>query len=170
MTFNYDNDKISSEIINANTDSILYTFKNIFGKEPNLENNSNEKSIEGFSAVIEFTGDTDFNTILSIPKKLAISIAPKFCGFDIDCDSLNMKDMVCELINIVAGNIIKRMSNKNLNVNMSLPTTFSEHDYAQLLSIDLNSEKLYFSMMDGVFVVIVSTAKLGDSFIRKPGN
>ena len=81
-----------------------------------------------------------------------------------------MKDMVCELINIVASNIIKQMSNKNLNVNMSLPTTFSEHDYAQLLSIDLNSEKLYFSMMDGVFVVIVSTAKLGASFIRKPEN
>ena len=48
--------------------------------------------------------------------------------------------------------------------------TIDRTNYSLEGRIDLNSEKLYFSMMDGVFVVIVSTAKLGASFIRKPGN
>ena len=166
----FNDGKMPSVLTDVSRDSILSIFNTIFGAEPKFDGKDNEGKVgEGVVGIISFMGDVNYIIMLALPKDSAIAMASKFCGFDIDYDSPDMSDVVGELANVLAGDIVARMSKEELKVTMSLPTIMRGHDVEPLLPRGLPLEKLSFSMAEGNFMLKVAGAKSGDLVGRKPG-
>jgi chemotaxis protein CheX len=169
-TIDFNDGEMPRVLIDVSRDSIFSIFNTIFGAEPKLESGESESSVgEGVVGIISFMGDVNYIIMLGLPKKSAIAMASKFCGFDIDYDSADMGDVVGELANVLAGDIVARMKAEDLKVTMSLPTIMRGHDVEPLLPRGLPLEKLNFSSAEGLFVLKVAGAKSGDLVGRKPG-
>ncbi|MBT3185274.1 MAG: chemotaxis protein CheX [Nitrospina sp.] len=170
-TINFSDGKMPSVLTDVSRDSILSIFNTIFGAEPKFEGGENGKSLgDGVVGIISFMGDVNYIIMLALPKDSAIAMASKFCGFDIDYDSPDMGDVVGELANVLAGDIVARMSKEDFKVTMSLPTIMRGHDVEPLLPRGLPLEKLSFSMAEGHFMLKVAGAKSGELVGRKPGS
>jgi len=169
-TIDFNDGKMPSVLTDVSRDSILSIFNTIFGAKPSLNEGEEEKKLgEGVVGIISFMGDVNYIIMLALPKDSAIAMASKFCGFDIDYDSADMGDVVGELANVLAGDIVARMSKEDLKITMSLPTIMRGHDVEPLLPRGLPLEKLSFSMPEGSFMLKVAGAKSGDLVGRKPG-
>jgi chemotaxis protein CheX len=169
-TIDFSDGKMPSVLTDVTRDSILSIFNTIFGAEPKLEDGENGKNLgEGVVGIISFMGDVNYIIMLALPKDSAIAMASKFCGFDIDYDSPDMGDVVGELANVLAGDIVARMNQAEFKVTMSLPTIMRGHDVEPLLPRGLPLEKLNFSMAEGNFMLKVAGSKSGDLVGRKPG-
>ena len=57
----------------------------------------------------------------------------KFTGFELDYDSPDMGDVVGEMVNVLAGDIVSRLRDGCIKVAMSLPTIIKETDVEPLL-------------------------------------
>jgi len=122
-TIDFNDGKMPSVLTDVSRDSILSIFNTIFGAKPSLNEGEEEKKLgEGVVGIISFMGDVNYIIMLALPKDSAIAMASKFCGFDIDYDSADMGDVVGELANVLAGDIVARMSKEDLKITMSLPT------------------------------------------------
>ncbi|MZH03126.1 MAG: chemotaxis protein CheX [Nitrospinae bacterium] len=169
-TINFSDGKMPGVLTDVSRDSIFSIFNTIFGTEPKLEKEENGKPMgEGVVGIISFMGDVNYIIMLGLPRDSAIAMASKFCGFDIDYESPDMGDVVGELANVLAGDIVARMSQEDFKVTMSLPTIMRGHDVEPLLPRGLPLEKLHFSMAEGDFTLKVAGAKSGDLVGRKPG-
>ena len=170
-TINFSDGKMPSVLTDVSRDSILSIFNTIFGAEPKFEGGENGKSLgDGVVGIISFMGDVNYIIMLALPKDSAIAMASKFCGYNIDYDSPDMGDVVGELANVLAGDIVARMSKEDFKVTMSLPTIMRGHDVEPLLPRGLPLEKLSFSMAEGHFMLKVAGAKSGELVGRKPGS
>jgi len=170
-TISYSDGKMPSVLTDVTRDSILSIFNTIFGAEPKFEGNDTGEVLgDGVVGIISFMGDVNYIIMLALPKNSAIAMASKFCGFDIDYDSPDMGDVVGELANVLAGDIVARMSKEDFKVTMSLPTIMRGHDVEPLLPRGLPLEKLHFSMAEGNFILKVAGAKSGELVGRKPGS
>jgi chemotaxis protein CheX len=169
-TIDFTDGKMPSVLMDVSRDSIASIFNTIFGAEPKLEEVEGVRKVgEGVVGIISFMGDANYIIMLALPKDSAIAMASKFCGFDIDYDSPDMGDVVGELANVLAGDIVARMSNEDFKVTMSLPTIMRGHDVEPLLPRGLPLEALHFSSAEGAFVLKVAGSKSGDLVGRKPG-
>ncbi len=167
----YNDGEMPSVLVDVTRDSIYSIFNTIFGAEPTLETELNDKTLgDGVVGIISFMGDANYIIMLALPKKSAIAMASKFCGFEIDYDSPDMGDVVGELANVLAGDIVARMNKESLKVTMSLPTIMRGHDVEPLLPRGLPLEKLNFLMTEGPFTLKIAGAKSGDLVGRKPGS
>lgn len=170
-TINFSDGKMPSVLTDVTRDSILSIFNTIFGSEPKFEGGEDGEGLgEGVVGIISFMGDVNYIIMLALPKDSAIAMASKFCGFEIDYDSPDMGDVVGELANVLAGDIVARMSKEDFKVTMSLPTIMRGHDVEPLLPRGLPLEKLHFSMAEGCFMLKVAGAKAGELVGRKPGS
>jgi chemotaxis protein CheX len=171
VTIDYNDGEMPSVLVDVTRDSIFSIFNTIFGAEPKLESEpSGDGMGDGVVGIISFMGDANYIIMLGLPKQSAIAMASKFCGFDIDYDSPDMGDVVGELANVLAGDIVARMNQEGLKITMSLPTIMRGHDVEPLLPRGLPLEKLNFSMTEGVFTLKIAGAKSGDLVGRKPGS
>ena len=169
-TIDFNDGKMPSVLTDVSRDSILSIFNTIFGAKPSLNEGEEEKKLgEGVVGIISFMGDVNYIIMRALPKDSAIAMASKFCGFDIDYDSADMGDVVGELANVLAGDIVARMGKEDMKITMSLPTIMRGHDVEPLLPRGLPLEKLSFSMPEGSFMLKVAGAKSGDLVGRKPG-
>jgi chemotaxis protein CheX len=168
-TIDFNDGEMPSVLTDVTRDSILSIFNTIFGAEPKLEEGGKDKIGEGVVGIISFMGDANYIIMLALPKDSAIAMASKFCGFDIDYDSADMGDVVGELANVLAGDIVARMGKEDLKITMSLPTIMRGHDVEPLLPRGLPLEKLTFSSAEGSFILKIAGAKSGDFVGRKPG-
>lgn len=170
-TINFSDGKMPSVLTDVSRDSIVSIFNTIFGAEPKFEGSETGEVLgDGVVGIISFMGDVNYIIMLALPKGSAIAMASKFCGFDIDYDSPDMGDVVGELANVLAGDIVARMSKEKFKVTMSLPTIMRGHDVEPLLPRGLPLEKLHFSMAEGTFILKVAGAKSGELVGRKPGS
>ncbi len=137
-TIDYSDGKMPSVLVDVTRDSIFSIFNTIFGAEPKLESDVDGKNLgDGVVGIISFMGDANYIIMLALPKNSAIAMASKFCGFDIDYDSPDMGDVVGELANVLAGDIIARMNKEGLKITMSLPTIMRGHDGKVPLSVEI---------------------------------
>lgn len=65
---------------------------------------------------------------LALPRHTALHIASVFSGFDIEFESPDMTDIVGEMANVLAGDIIARIAEHGLIAEMSLPTAVRGED------------------------------------------
>ena len=170
-TINFDDGKMPSVLTDVSRDSILSIFNTIFGAEPKFEGSENGNNLgDGVVGIISFMGDVNYIIMLALPKDSAIAMASKFCGFEIDYDSPDMGDVVGELANVLAGDIVARMSKEDFKITMSLPTIMRGKDVEPLLPRGLPLKKLSFSMAEGHFMLKVAGAKSGEMVGRKSGS
>jgi len=74
------------------------------------------------SGIIGMAGEASGSVVISFPKQLSISIVSDFLGEKLVEVDQNVKDGIGELANIVAGGAKKRLSDKNYNFKISIPT------------------------------------------------
>ena len=121
-------------ITNCVRGSVSSIFNTIIWATPGYEGDDEEKNIgDGVVGIISFVGDVSWILMLALPKASAENIALKFCGFEVDYKSPEMGDVVGELANVLAGNIVARLAEDNIKVVMSLPTIMRAHDVEPLL-------------------------------------
>jgi chemotaxis protein CheX len=122
-TIDFSEGKIPQVLTDVTRDSIFSIFNTIFGSVPKFSGDGNGKKMgDGVVGIISFMGDISWIVMLELPKESAKAMASKFCGFDIDYDSADMGDVVGELANVLAGDIVARMAKEDLKAAMSLPT------------------------------------------------
>lgn len=84
-------------------------------------------------------------------------------------NSPDMGDVVGELTNCLAGDIVARLAKDEIKVGMSLPIIMRGHDVEPLLPRGLPSEKMHFTVLDSEFMLKLAISKPGDAVGRKPG-
>lgn len=152
-------------------ESILNILNSILGVEPIPQAEDHEKKVgDGVVGIISFVGDISWLLMLVLPKTSAQAIAFKFTGFEVDYDSSDMGDVVGELSNILAGDIVARVGAKGIKVAMSLPTIMRGHDVEPLLPKGLPYEKRHYVIPKGgdIFVKLVGS-KPGQTLGNMPG-
>jgi chemotaxis protein CheX len=128
--------------------SVLDTFNAISGEELlflGINNNGHNYKTEGMIGIISIVGDILWSITLGLPKNTVLSLGPKFAGFDIHYYSDDMGDMVGELTNIVAGDILARLDAIGVSANMSLPTVARGSDLELFSLVRPPSMRMAFS-------------------------
>jgi chemotaxis protein CheX len=123
----------------------------------------------GIVAIISLVSDPLWAFTLVLPRAAAPVLAKKFAGFDIPFDSRDMADVVGELANVVAGDIVARLDRRGVKAKMSLPMVASGTDVHLLLPADVQSKDLAFQLPEGTFWVEVVVAGSGNSLFRQAG-
>lgn len=150
--------------------SVTSIFNTIIGATPSFKGDDSDKKIgDGVVGIISFVGDASWILMLALPKTSAESIANTFCGFEVGYDSPEMGDVVGELANVLAGDIVARLGEEDIKVVMSLPTVMRGHDVEPLMPRGLPDKKMHYSLPGGDLMVKIAVAKPGEMVGRTPG-
>ena len=84
-------------------------------------------------------------------------------------DSPDMGEVVGELTNCLAGDIVARLAKDEIKAGMSLPTIMRGHDVEPLFPRGLPSEKMHFTVLDSELILKLAVSKSGDVVGCKPG-
>ena len=163
-------DRMPEVLTECVSNSVAAIFNTIIGAEPVFEGDGEDRKLgDGVIGIISFVGDVSWLFMLVLPKKSAIEISSKFCGFDVEYESPDMGDVVGELANVLAGDIVSRLKAESITATMSLPTVMRGHDVEPLLPRGVPSEKMLFNLPEGRFMVRVAGASRSDLIGRTPG-
>lgn len=170
-TIEFKNDVMPEKLTNCVKDSILAIFKSIFSVEPIPRPTEDGAKVgDGVVGIISFVGDVTWLLMLVLPKSSAQTIAFKFTNFEVAYESPDMGDVVGELSNVLAGDIVARLSAEGTKVTMSLPTIMRGHDVEPLLPRGLPSVKMHYTIPDGGDIFLkLAGAKPGQIVGRRPG-
>ncbi|GJL78036.1 MAG: hypothetical protein NPINA01_10250 [Nitrospinaceae bacterium] len=162
--------KMPEAITSCVSGSVSSIFNTIIGVTPGYVGDDNEKKVgDGVVGIISFVGDASWILMLALPKASAESIAEKFCGFEVSYESPEMGDVVGELANVLAGDIVARLAAEEIKVVMSLPTVMRGHDVEPLMPRGLPDKKLHYSLLGGDLMVKIAVANPGEMVGRTPG-
>lgn len=113
---------------------IRSTFGAICGEEPTLhEMTGTEEPVDGLIGAIGFVGDRPWSLVLGIPKTTAEALAPAFAGFEIEYDSADMSDVVGELANILAGDLVAKLDEVQIRAELGLPSVARGNQLSMVL-------------------------------------
>ncbi len=100
-------------------------------------------------AVMSFFGDPVWSFALVLPEPTAVAAANGFAGFEIPFDSPDMGDMVGEMANVIAGDVVARLDRARIKVQMSLPTVARGQDVELLPPSHTQEIRLHFAGPSG---------------------
>jgi chemotaxis protein CheX len=133
-------------------DSAIEFFGTYCGMQPcERADQPMEASGPGIMGVISFFGDPVWSVSLVMPEKTAVTAAKAFAGFDIAFDSPDMGDIVGEMANVMAGDIVARLDARGIAAQMSLPTVARGHDVELLTAANACAARLRFESSNGGF-------------------
>lgn len=150
--------------------SIGVTFASIFGQAPEVS--ATATTIEPcarVASVISFFGTQPWALTLVVPEPTAVAMALKFTGFDVPFDSSDMGDVVGELTNVLAGEVIAQLTRRGIQSQMSLPTVARGNDVEMLRSTGSSVRTISYNSPQGVFWFDVCTASEFSRLCRTPG-
>jgi CheY-specific phosphatase CheX len=78
-------------------------------------------AVSGIVGMISLLGDVHWSVMLALPSETATALAAAFAGFVIDYDSEDMGDLVGEIVNVLAGDVLLRLEGLGVAADMSLP-------------------------------------------------
>jgi CheY-specific phosphatase CheX len=108
---------------------------------------------------ISFVGDLMWTMALILPHDSAETMAEKFAGFHIPFESLDMGDVVGEIINVLAGGLCGNLHAVGVSSQMSLPTVTRGNAFEIMLPESLVCQYFYFSTDDSDFCVEIMAMK-----------
>ncbi len=153
-------------ITNCVKDSVSSIFNTIFGVVPDYCGDDETKDIgDGVVGIISFVGDSSWILMLALPKTSAETLAEKFCGFKVEYDSPDMGDVIGELANVMAGDIVARMGVEGVKVAMSLPTVLRGNNVEPFMPKGLPDKKMHYTMLGKDLMVKVAVAKPSDQLM-----
>lgn len=165
-----DNTDLATTIADAVTASVSLTFSSIFGQAPNPE--ALEEHImpcPRVASVISFFGTQPWALTLIVPEATAVSMALKFAGFDVPFDSADMGDVIGELTNVLAGEVVAQLARRGIEAQMSLPTVARGNDVEMLRGKSASTRQLGYGSSQGRFWFEVCTASNVQRLCRTPG-
>jgi len=155
-------EKLSDAHIECVKESVISTFGTICGTEPVYQDGGeNRLACDGVVGIISIVGNVAWTLMLGLPRDTATSLALKFAGFEIPFDSPDMGDVVGEMANVVAGDLIARLDCLGIAAKMSLPTVARGHDIEMLMPGGLVPVKMRFASPEGSFWLKLATAETG---------
>lgn len=167
MSYEFTAECIPEELTTCVHDSVIHCFGTMFGEAPVPVEEERSSVGEGVLGIISFVGDITWLLMVTLPKKSAESLALKFAGFELAYDSPEMGDVVGEVANVIAGDIVARLGKDEIKVAMSLPTIMKGHDVEPLLPRGIPTHLMLFKIQDDEIFVKVAGAKEGVG--KKPG-
>lgn len=172
-SFKFTEHTIPDALTDCVKNSVLSTFSNILGSQTVYSGNGNnghrEIQGDGVIGIISFIGDITWLLMLELPRKSAKGMAAKFCGFEIEFDSPDMGDVVGELANVLAGDIVGRLSAEGIKVSMSLPTIMRGQNVEPMVPRGVSSKEMRFSAPEGDFRLQLAGTPPGEFAARRPG-
>ena len=141
-TYEFTADSVPVELSDCVKESVINIFGTMFGETPVEGEGTSENLGEGVVGIISFVGDITWLMMLALPRKSAQSLSQKFAGFEVDYDSPEMGDVVGELANVLAGDIVARLRADEIKVAMSLPTIMRGQDVEPLLPRGIPANRL----------------------------
>lgn len=167
MSYEFTAECVPDELTSCVHDSVIHCFGTMFGKDPVSVEGDQASAGEGVVGIISFFGDITWLLMVTLPKKSAESLAFKFAGFELAYDSPEMGDVVGEVANVIAGDIVARLGKDEIKVAMSLPSIMKGHDVEPLLPRGIPTQMMKFKIDEDEIFVKVAGAKEGIG--KKPG-
>ncbi len=150
----------ATELFDCVRDSAQATFEMICGGTPACVSSEDyDKTVDGITSVISLVGDVTWTVILSVPEPTAVALSAKFAGFEIPFDSSDMNDVIGELVNVLAGDIVARLDERSVKVDMSLPTVARGKEMTLHMPGGTPAVDYVFSTPEGVFQVVVAVGE-----------
>jgi chemotaxis protein CheX len=143
--------ELSPEHLESLKEAVVTTFGAISGADAIYEGEDNSAPCEGAVGIISVVGGVAWSLVLGFPRDTAVALSMKFAGFEIPYDSADMGDVVGELANVLAGDVVARLDVMGVKVDMSLPTVARGTDVNLMLPGALSSLRLRFSIPEGCF-------------------
>jgi chemotaxis protein CheX len=163
-------DTVSEIIADTVQTSVGITFDSIFGEPPTQF--TIDEQIEPcarVASVISFFGSPPWAMTLVLPEPTAIAMARKFTGFDVPFDCADMGDVVGELTNVLAGEVVAQLTRRSIQSQMSLPTVARGHDVELLKSAGSPAVQIGYQSTLGRFWFEICTASGVHRSCKKPG-
>jgi chemotaxis protein CheX len=113
----------------------------------------------GVQGIIAVVGDLSWSLSLAFSPETAEALALQFAGFEIAYDSADMNDMIGEIANVLAGDVVARLDAQGHNVKMSLPTVARGRDLHVHQPGAVLNEVLCFRLPQGSMAVGLSIGK-----------
>lgn len=110
------------------------------------------------ASVISFFGLQSWALTLIVPESSAVAMAMKFTGFEVPFDSGDMGDVVGELTNVLAGEVVAQSQRRGIESQMSLPTIARGNDVELLRAKGAATRQFDCDSSVGRFWFEVSTA------------
>lgn len=129
---------------------------------------SPEQPCKGIFAVIGFVGDLPWSFTFVLPESTAEAMVQSFVGFDIPYSSPDMGDVVGELANVLAGEVVSQLHNRKIEVRMSLPTVARGTDVEVLMPEGAPQVRLQYRCGAGPFWFKLIRAKPSSHWHRRP--
>ena len=150
--------------------AVEQTYSAIAGEKPSRQPNETHSACPCVAGIISFLGQSPWTLSWFLTKDAAPAIAQKFTGMDIPFDSGDMGDVVGELVNVLAGEVVAQLDRRKIPAQMSLPTV------ARGSPLELMPEKGYgvvqmdYTSSQGRFWLRLAIAGKGKcTFHRMPG-
>ncbi|HZZ78364.1 MAG TPA: chemotaxis protein CheX [Gemmataceae bacterium] len=157
---------VPSAIIDAVKASIDRTQSAFFSETPTLVAGEQPHDGPCIAGIVSFLGEMPWSLTWVLSNETAPTVAKKFAGFDIPFESADMGDMVGELVNVIAGEIVAQLEQRKIKSQMSLPTV--ARGPLELLPVDGPSViKLEYTSKEGPFWFRMASAK--GHAVRIPG-
>ncbi len=163
-------DAISAIIADAVQSSVGVTFESIFGAPPQpIVVDGQIEPCARVASVISFFGTPAWAMTLVLPEPTAVAMALKFTGFDVPFDCPDMGDVVGELTNVLAGEVVAQLTKRSIQSQMSLPTVARGNDVQLLQSTGRPALQLGYESPQGRFWFEICTASSTIRLCKKPG-
>lgn len=121
------------------------------------------------TGIISFVGDETWSFALVLPEASATTVAKAFAGFDIPFDSPDMGDLVGEMANVMAGDIVARLAAQDITAHMSLPLVVRGHDVEFLSQSNACSARMGFDTPCGTLWFRLVKSRGMEHAGRRPG-
>lgn len=141
-------------------DAVVATIAASCGVEPHYDGNDMETCpCDGIAGIISLVGDVDWSLMLTLPAESAVDLAQCFAGFDIAYDSEDMTDLVGEIANVIAGDVVARLEAVGVRTNLSLPMVVRGDHLNLMLPAGHPRLHMRFSSDCGPFYLILGERK-----------
>lgn len=138
--------------------SVRTTFSAICGDDPVFGESCADSDPSGLIGIIAVIGDVSWSVSMGFPPATAEALASRFAGFDIPFDSPDMGDVIGELANVLAGDLVAKLEGIGIGVKMSLPTVARGREVETLQPGTVQAFRLGFTTPQGAGWIGLSIA------------
>jgi len=141
-------------------DAVIATLSAACGIEAHYEGNDTETCpYDGIAGIISLVGDVDWSLMLTLPQEAAVQLSARFAGFEIEYDSDDMTDLVGELANVIAGDVVARLEAVGVKTSLSLPMVVRGEHLNLMIPAGHPRLHMRFSSECGPFYLILGSRK-----------
>ena len=150
--------------------AVEQTYSAIAGEKPVRQPDGSHALCPCVAGIISFVGQSPWTLSWFLTEDTAPAIAQKFTGMDIPFDSGDMGDVVGELVNVLAGEVVAQLDRRKITAQMSLPTVVRGSPLELMPEKGTDDLQLDYTSSQGTFWLRLMSASKGKCTVhRMPG-